>query len=303
MEAAGEAGIRITLLDTCYLRGGIDREPEGAQLRFSDGSAQAWAERVEGLEPNESVRVGAAIHSVRAVDPGAAAEVASFVAERSRPLHAHVSEQPAENEDCRAAYGTSPTGLLAEAGALSERFTAVHATHPADDDFGTLASSGSRVCLCPTTERDLADGIGPARRLTEAGVGLCLGTDSHAVIDMFEEARAVELDERLKSGLRGGHSAAELLRAATSGGYESIGWPEGGRIEPGTLADLVTVGMDGTRLAGNSSDHALESAVFAATAADVRAVIAGGRFVVREGIHLGFDVPAELERAIGALSR
>jgi formiminoglutamate deiminase len=301
IAAAREAGIRISLLDTCYLHGGIDREPEGAQLRFSDGSTEAWAERVDELEPGDGTRLGAAIHSVRAVDPKSAAEVASFAAERSWPLHAHVSEQPAENEDCRAAYGTSPTGLLAEAGALTERFTAVHATHPADDDFEQLGSGDCRVCLCPTTERDLADGVGPARRLSEHGIGLCLGTDSHAAIDMFEEARAVELDERLETGVRGGHSASELLQAATAGGYESIGWPEGGRIEPGTLADLVTVGLDGVRLAGTSADHALESLVFAAGPGDVSEVIIGGRFVVRDGSHLDLDVPGELAEAIGGL--
>jgi formiminoglutamate deiminase len=296
IAAARDAGIRITLLDTCYLHGGIDREAEGVQLRFSDGSAEAWAERVEGLEPGEGVRMGAAIHSVRAVDPAAASQVAAFAADRSWPLHAHVSEQPAENEDCRAAYGTSPTELLAEAGCLSDRFTAVHATHPADGDFGLLADAGCTVCLCPTTERDLADGVGPARRFAAGGARLSLGTDSHALIDMFEEARAVELDERLESGVRGGHSAAELLRAATAGA--AIGWSDAGSIEPGALADLVSVELDGVRLAGTSPDHALESLVFAAAATDVRDVIVGGRFAVRDGAHLDLDVPAELQRAI-----
>ena len=301
VEAALEAGVRITMVDSCYLHGGIDREPEGAQLRFSDGSAEAWAERVEALEPGPLARLGAAIHSVRAVDPESAAVVARFAAERSWPLHAHVSEQPAENEDCRAAYGTSPTALLADAGALSDRFTAVHATHPADADFGLLGSNDCRVCLCPTTERDLADGVGPARRLTEAGVRLSLGTDSQAAIDMFEEARAVELDERLESGLRGGHSAAELLQAATAGGCASIGWPEGGRIEPGALADLATVELDGVRLAGAQPGHLIESLVFAGGASDVRDVIVGGEFIVRDGRHLGLDVPGELTRAIAML--
>ena len=179
-------------------------------------------------------RVGAAIHSVRAVDPEAAARVAAFSAERSWPLHAHVSEQPAENDDCRSAYGTSPTGLLAEADALTERFTAVHATHPIDADFALLGATRSGACLCPTTERDLADGVGAARRLAEADARLSLGTDCHALIDMFEEARAVELDERLESGERGGHDAAALLRRGDRGRPpRASAGPRQARIEPG----------------------------------------------------------------------
>jgi formiminoglutamate deiminase len=301
IEAAREAGIRITLLDTCYLHGGIGQEAEGVQLRFSDGSADAWAERVAGLEESPGGRLGAAIHSVRAVDPESAARVAGFAGERSWPLHAHVSEQPAENEDCRAAYGKTPTTVLADAGAVSERFTAVHATHLEENDFAALGGARCGICLCPTTERDLADGVGPARRLAQGGAGLCLGTDSHALIDFFEEARAVELDERLESGIRGRHSAAELLRAATAGGYGSIGWPEAGQIAPGALADLVTVGLKGVRLAGTSPEHAVESVVFAAGAADVRDVMVGGEFVVRGGAHLSLDVAAELGEAIAML--
>jgi formiminoglutamate deiminase len=301
VAAARQAGIRITLLDTCYLHGGVSREAEGAQLRFSDGNGDAWAERVGALRPGDGARVGAAIHSVRAVDPEAAAQVASFATERSWPLHAHVSEQPAENEDCVAAYGSTPTGVLADAGALSERFTAVHATHVDGTDVDLLGGRSCGVCLCPTTERDLADGIGPARRLADAGARLSLGTDSHALIDVFEEARAVELDERLQTGERGRHSAAELLRAATEGGCAAIGWPEAGRIEPGGLADLVTVGFDGVRLAGTSAEHAVESLVFAAGAADVRDVMVGGRFVVRGGAHLELDVAAELAGTIAGI--
>jgi formiminoglutamate deiminase len=301
IAAARQAGVRITLMDACYLHGGIGQEAEGVQLRFSDGSAEGWAERVDGLEADAGVRLGAAIHSVRAVDPQAAAAVAAFAAERSWPLHAHVSEQRAENEDCASAYDKTPTGVLAEAGALSQRFTAIHATHLAEDDFERLGGCG--VCLCPTTERDLADGVGPARRLAEVDARLSLGTDSHALIDMFEEARAVELDERLVSGVRGGHSPAELLRAATVGGCESIGWTEAGRIAPQALADLVTVSLDGVRLAGTSADSALESVLFAASGADVRDVMVGGEFVVRDGAHLGLDVATELEDAIGLLPR
>jgi len=299
IAAAVDAGVRITLIDACYLHGEIDAEPEGAQRRFADADAEAWAERVSELEAGDGVRIGAAIHSVRAVDPQSAAIVAAWAGERELPLHAHVSEQPAENEACAEAYGASPAAVLAEAAAIDERFVAVHATHLADTDFALLGEATATCCLCPTTERDLADGVGPARRLADAGAGLALGTDSNAVVDMFEEARAVELDERLASGERGRHSAADLLRAATADGHRCLGWPEAGRIEPGALCDLVGVDLDGVRLAGTDRGDPVPALVFAATAADVREVIVGGRQVVGGGRHLTVDVAAELREAIG----
>jgi len=299
MAAAAEAGVRITLLDACYLQGGIGEPPDGAQLRFSDGSAEAWAERVGELGEEDTARVGAAIHSMRAVDPEAAAVVAGWARERDRPLHAHVSEQPAENVATRAAYGRTPTALLAEAGALDARFTAVHATHLDDDDVALLGKAGACCCVCPTTERDLADGIGAMRRLVDAGASLSLGSDSHAVIDVFEEARAVELDERLASGERGRHAAAELLRAASADGHACLGWPDAGRIEPGARADLVTVSLlESVRLAGAGPENALDAVVFAATAADVNHVLVDGVEVVVDGRHRGINVASELHDAV-----
>jgi len=303
LEAAAQAGIRITLLDACYLHGGIGVEPDEVQRRFCDPDGDAWASRVDGLTGRGQARIGAAIHSVRAVDPDAASVVATWARDRAAPLHAHVSEQPAENEAAIRAYGQTPTALLAGAGALSARFTAVHATHVSAEDIALLGSAGASCCLCPTTERDLADGIGPARRLADAGVALALGSDSNAVIEPFEEARAVELDERLASGVRGQHGGSELLRAASAGGYASLGWPEGGEIRPGALADLVAVGREGVRLAGVPDEGLLDTLVFAGAAADVRDVIVGGRFVVRGGRHVALDVPRELAAVVAGADR
>jgi formiminoglutamate deiminase len=297
VQAAAEAGVRITLIDACYLRGGFSEQLDDVQKRFADADVDAWARRVGSI--GEGVRVGAAIHSVRAVDPDSARVVAGWAAERRAPLHAHVSEQPAENEGCLAAHGLSPTALLASVYALDERFTAVHATHLTDVDVGLLGDAHTTCCFCPTTERDLADGIGPARRLRDAGARLALGSDSHAVIDLLEEARAVELDERLATGVRGNHSTVDLLRAATADGYHCLGLPDSGRIEPGALADFVTVGLDSVRLSGTDHPHALDSVLFAGGAPDVRHVIVGGRFVVRDGEHVDLDVPRELSMAIG----
>ena len=302
MAAAGEAGIRITLLDACYLHGGFDEPLAGTQRRFGDGDASRWIERVEALgEPGAGARSGAAIHSVRAVDPKSAAVVAGWARDTSCPLHAHVSEQPAEVEACRAAHGRTPIALLESCDVLSDRFTAVHFTQATGPDIRLLGRVGASCCLCPTTERDLADGIGPARAIVDAGARLALGSDSHAVIDHFEEMRAVELDQRLATNERGLHGATELLRAATEDGHGSLGWPDAGRIEPGAIADLVTVGLDGVRLAGAGEDSLLEAAVFGAGAGEVGHVIVGGRPVVSEGRHVDLDVAKELRDAIRAL--
>jgi formiminoglutamate deiminase len=262
IAAAAETGIRLTLLDACYLAGGFGEPPNEVQRRFSDGDAERWAARVSAIR---GAKVGAAIHSVRAVPAEQIPTVVEFA--QGRPLHFHLSEQRAENEACLAAHGRTPAQLLAEHGALGPDSTAVHATHLTPSDEALLHET--TICMCPTTERDLADGIG------RAGPRLSLGSDSHAVIDILEEARAVELDLRLATERRGHFTAQALLRGATN--HASLGWPDAGRIEPGALADLVTVGLDSPRLETAEPDTLLESIVFAATAADVRHVLVGGK--------------------------
>jgi formiminoglutamate deiminase len=274
VQAAQDAGLRIRLLDACYLSSGFGEPPIGVQQRFSDGTAEAWAERVGQLQD-----AGAAIHSVRAVPDDQLAAIVE--ASQGRPLHVHLSEQVAENDACVAAYGATPTQLLADHGVLGPLTSAVHATHLTDDDIGHLGGTRTSSCFCPTTERDLGDGIGPSRLLHDQGSPLTLGSDSHAVIDLFEEMRAVELDERLATQRRGHWSAHELLRAATSNGHASLGYDDAGAIAVGQRADLVTLDTTSLRTAGTGTDE--HTAVFAATTADVTQVVADGRVVFTRG--------------------
>ncbi len=265
-DAAETAGIRLVLLDTAYLSSGFGAPPEGVQVRYSDGSGAAWAARA-GAGP-------AAIHSVRAVPRD---ELHHF---RGRhPLHVHLSEQVAENDGCLAAYGLTPAGLLHAEGLLGPGTTVVHATHLTDADIELLGSTRTNVCLTPTTERDLADGIGPARRLADAGCRLSVGSDSHAVVDPFEELRGLEMHERLATQARGHFTAAELLDVATA--HDVLGLGDVGRIEVGARADLVTLDTTSPRTAGTGDDE--HTAVFAATAADVTHVVVDGRVVHRRG--------------------
>ncbi|MER7519065.1 formimidoylglutamate deiminase [Streptomyces sp. NPDC126499] len=302
IAAAGEAGIRITLLDTAYLSSGFGAAPEPHQLRFTDGTADAWAERVSALKEREGVTIGAAIHSVRAVPAEQLSTVARWAEERQAPLHVHLSEQTAENAACLAAHGRTPTQLLADHGVLGPRTTGVHNTHMTDADIALIGSTATGTCMCPTTERDLADGIGPAVALQRAGSPLSLGSDSHAVVDLLEEARAMELNERLRTRTRGHWTAAALLRAATADGQAALGRPEAGVLAPGAPADFTTIALDSVRTAGPEPRLAAETAVFAASAADVRHTIVGGRHVVRDGVHRTVpDVARALADSIAAL--
>jgi formiminoglutamate deiminase len=302
IAAAAEAGIRITLLDTAYLSAGFGEPPNRHQLRFCDGTAQAWAERAAQLKDSDHARIGAAIHSVRAVPAAQLSTVAEWADTRRAPLHVHLSEQTAENDACQAAHGCSPTRLLADHGVLGPRTTGVHNTHLTQQDIALLGGTATGTCMCPTTERDLADGIGPAAALQRAGSPLSLGSDSHAVIDLLEEARAMELDERLRTRTRGHWTAAALLRAASAEGHAALGWADAGTIEAGSLADLTTIALDSVRTAGPLPRLGAETAVFAASAADVRHTIVGGRHVVRDGAHQSVpDVPTALAESIAAL--
>ncbi|WP_369144596.1 formimidoylglutamate deiminase [Streptomyces sp. R44] len=302
IAAAGEAGIRITLLDTAYLSSSFGAAPEQHQLRFTDGTAEKWAERVSALKERDGVRIGAAIHSVRAVPADQLSTVARWAQDRRAPLHVHLSEQTAENEACLAAHGMTPTQLLAEHGVLGARTTGVHNTHMTDEDIALIGGSSTGTCMCPTTERDLADGIGPAVALQRAGSPLSLGSDSHAVIDLLEEARAMELNERLRTRTRGHWTAAALLRAATADGHAALGWADAGTLEAGALADFTTITLDSVRTAGPVPRLAAETAVFAATAADVRHVVVGGRTIVENGTHVSVPNAGEaLAHAISAL--
>ncbi|MEV4346904.1 formimidoylglutamate deiminase [Actinoplanes sp. NPDC049596] len=328
ITAAAEAGIRITLLDTLYLTAGVDGAPlSGVQRRFGDGDFDSWASRVAALSAPPHARIGAAVHSVRAVPAtaisemaawsrlsaagtgsgtganigdgagagsgaGAGAGAAACSGVPGRPVHVHLSEQPGENEQCRAVHGCTPTELLERHGLLGPNTTAVHATHLTGRDVKALGGSGTGVCLCPTTERDLADGIGPAGELAAHGSPLSLGSDGHAVIDMFEEIRGLEMNERLSRLQRGRFAPAQLMAAATA--HSALGWNDAGAIAVGHRADLVCVRLDSVRTAGTDPAQA----VLAATAADITHVMADGHMIVADGRHVSIDVPSALAEAI-----
>lgn len=238
IQAARDEGLRICLLRVVYHRAGAGGAPEGVQRRFSDEALDDALRDTDELWSRyahaEDVRVGIAPHSVRAVPPAWLKPIADFAARRKLPLHMHVAEQPAEIAACLEETGRRPVQLLGDHGILGPSFCAVHATHLDPDEVTLLGETASRVCLCPTTERDLGDGLAPVGPLHRAGVRFCVGIDSHVLCAPLEELRAVELGERLRTGQRvvlrdPERSTAELLWAAGSQlGAEACGFDDPG---------------------------------------------------------------------------
>jgi len=284
IEAAKRAGIRITLLDVAYLHGGLNGEAlRDEQKRYTDISIENWLARVDALgNGNAEHTIGLAPHSVRAVSEIELAKIAEH--RQDRVVHIHVSEQTAENDACRKATGRTPTQVLNDAGLLGSFATAVHATHLTAEDVSYLGKSKTTACFCPTTERDLADGIGPSEQLTSAGSPLALGTDSHAVIDMFEEARAVEMHQRLVTNKRGVHQSSELLNAATINGAHCLGQKNYGLVV-GARADFIAVSTESVRLASFDAKNGAAHLVHSATSADVSDVWVNGEHIVADREH------------------
>jgi formiminoglutamate deiminase len=279
IRAARRAGIRIALLDAGYFTAGLDGSPlSPVQMRFSDVTVDSWLERVASLADSyrdqPDVRVGLAPHSVRAVPES---YLATLVEQKAPDIttHIHVSEQPTENQVCRDITGVTPVGLLDRVGMLGPNTTVIHATHLTDLDIDLLGGSHTRVCYCATTERELADGIGPAASLHAAGSSISIGSDSHAVIDPFEEARGLELHNRLATGRRGGFEPEYLLEAATRSGAAALGFETVGLVV-GANADFITVSSSSPRTSGLSPDQGAAQIVFAATSADVTDVFVAG---------------------------
>jgi formimidoylglutamate deiminase len=315
VRAANDVGLRIALLRVAYARSGYESESNPLQMRFIEADPERYLKNLEQLIADLDKRegsscdststraanqtsslawTGVAPHSVRAVPLNYLKEIIKVANQRHLPVHMHVAEQPGEVSACIEEYGRSPVALLATEGLLSERFTGVHAIHVTPKAVRMLADARALVCACPTTERNLGDGIVPVDNFFKNGVRVSLGSDSQTEIDLLEDARELEYHLRLQRTERAvlapsegdGLSAlaARLFDCATTNGAESIGAP-GGALEAGGVADFFTVDLNDPSIAGASADDLLSTVVFSLSRTAIKDVVVGGKRIVEDGRH------------------
>jgi formimidoylglutamate deiminase len=334
VRAAQDVGVRIALLRVAYARAGHMKEPDPRQLRFIEADADTYARNTESLiadlarsQSNEDsgrdedaglvegarrdratkrAWVGVAPHSVRAVPVEYLRALRDFADARSLPVHMHVAEQPAEVSACVEETGRTPVALLSDEGLLGPRFTGVHAVHVTAEEIRQLRDARATVCACPTTERNLGDGIVPADALLGAGVRVSLGTDSHAQIDLLEDARELEYHLRLQrlernvlapdadgsvedeDAARVSSLAARLFECASPAGARSVG-ANAGEFKEGDAADFFTVNLEDPTVAGASEEDLLPAIIFSLSRAGIRETAVGGRLVIENSRHAAQD--------------
>jgi formimidoylglutamate deiminase len=299
IAAAQSVGIRIVLLRAAYLRSGFELPPDPGQIRFYE-SGHAFIQNMDSLVDGyaaqaSEVSFGVAPHSIRAVPLRDLSEIAQWTRVRSLPFHMHVSEQVAENGACIREYGVSPVELLHRERILSSSFTAIHAIHLTSREFDMLATADATICSCPTTERNLGDGILSADRVMTAGIRIALGSDSQAQIDPLEDARQLDYHLRLEQQERSildqiaqRPLAERLFECATIHGARSLGVPSG-ELKPGSCADFFTIDLNDVSIAGHSAEDLLPMIVFSLNREAIRDVIVGGQFVIRDRKHTRQD--------------
>jgi len=294
IAAADSVGLRVALLRVAYARAGYDLPPHPGQARFYESPREYLdntAALAEELAGSEHAWLGVAPHSIRAVPLAQLEEIVAWARDRNLPIHMHAAEQQAELAACRREYGATPVELLAQRGLLSAETTLVHAIHITDAEMDALASADTMICSCPTTERNLGDGIIDAAAAAARGIRFALGSDSQTQIDPLEDARTLEYHLRLHIQKRvvldeigGQHLSQRLFHYATAGGAEALSF-DSGVLAAGHPADFFAVDLDDLSIAGNAPADLLPIVVFGLARPAIKDVIVAGKHVLKDGAH------------------
>ena len=303
IAAAEETGIRLTFVPILYERSGFDNStPDDVQKLFVNSIDEfvTLYEQVKSLG-SERLGLGVGIHSLRAVTMESVDRISEFAGSENIPLHIHLAEQQLEVDECLSHYKTRPARWLLNRCDIDANWCLVHATHLESDEISAIAESGAVVCLCPSTEANLGDGIFELATYLEKGGHIAIGSDSHVTIDPFEELRWLEYGQRLATQSRnisvvgGGHAGHTLFDLVATGGTLASG-QETGRLEPGALADLVVLDDTDPMFGGHDEDTLLDALIFSGYRVPIERVMVHGEWQVVDGRHVSDNDSREAYR-------
>lgn len=297
VAASKRAGIRLTHLPVLYAQGGFGGTPLSPEQKRFGNSAEQFNLLIDrlhaGIAQDPTVRLGIALHSLRAVDMERlrlAVAHLNALDERA-PIHLHVAEQIREVEECLAFSGRRPVQWLFESAGVDPRWCLVHATHLDHGEMDAIIASGAVAGLCPTTEANLGDGLFPAAEFLQRGGSFGVGSDSHVSVSPMEELRLLEYGQRLvhrrRAVLASGSQPStgrNLYQSAARGGAQALGICAG-ELKPGACADFIVLDAESPALYGRHGDALLDAAVFCGNRSVIKSVWVAGREVVSEGRH------------------
>ncbi len=301
MAAARDTGIRMTLLPVLYMTGGFDGRALSARQQRFGHDVDGFLRLLATLRPlqDESLRVGCAFHSLRAVPEAAMRQVLAALPAEA-PVHIHIAEQVGEVQDCLALRNARPVEWLLREFPVDRRWTLVHATHLTGEETRGVAASGATVAICPTTEANLGDGLFPLRDYLQAGGRWGIGSDSHVSVSPVEELRWLEYGQRLVTRHRNIAvlpGSPRVGRTLLAGVLDSAGDATGLAPDP---QDAVWLDADAPVLAGATPEDLVDRWLFAGNRRLVRSVRVSGRDRVVDGRHVDHEAIA---RRYGATVR
>ncbi len=304
--AAGASGIRLVYIPVLYERAGFTaQQPEGPQALFAT-DIDGFLEHVDRARQavGQGLVVGIGAHSLRAVQPASLTLLAEAAAQTSAVMHLHIAEQQREVDECLAAYGARPVEWLLDNSDMDERWCLVHATHVDEAELEGIAKAGAVVCLCPSTEANLGDGLFPLDTFLAADGRVAIGSDSHVSINPFEELRWLEYGQRLRTQSRNiasrrhVHVGRELFERAVEGGAQASGQASSGLVV-GAPADFVCLYEDDPMLVGHDDSSRLDALVFSGLRLPIERVMVNGQWRVIDGEHVaGTDASAGFAAAV-----
>lgn len=288
IEAANEAGIKITLIPIFYQKGGFGVEPKTRQRRFISKTFEDYAKLFEAsaevCKRYENANIAVGIHSMRGVDANDILRVINELP-NNVPFHIHVSEQLKEVEDCVAFLCKRPVEWLLENVQLNERFHLVHATHLTKNETKRLAKSHANIVLCPSTEGNLGDGIFPLRKYQFFGGNWSIGTDSHIGLNPFEELRLLDYGQRVISHKRntfGEDGGLFAITKATIAGRKAMNNFETEFFAVGADFDACVINANEPLLANVSLENLASTILYSADASQIYGTFVAGKLIQKD---------------------